>query len=227
MRIGLVTDTHLPALHRQLDDLGPEAAEFFASVDLILHAGDVTAPSVLDWLAQFASVVVAQGNNDGFADPRMKPVQVLDFHGWRIGMVHNLAPERRPVEVLRERHFGMHVDIMIAGHTHLERLEQRDGVTLINSGSPILPHHKDTRHGTVGLLELAPGRLHAEIRLLGHTEGRRNPATPMLLEVIEGQVMRLIHGHGHGPLHTHPAGDSSEAVAHRAAPHRQVEDATA
>lgn len=213
MRIGLVTDTHLPALHRQLDELGPEAAAFFATVDLILHAGDVTAPSVLDWLEQFAPVVVAKGNNDGFEDPRMRPVQLLDIEGWRIGMVHNLAPERRPVPVLRERHFGgACVDIMIAGHTHLERLEHRDGVALINSGSPILPHHKDTRHGTIGLLELAPGRLHAQIQLLGHTDGRPNPATPMLLDVVDGQVVRLLHGHGHGPIHRH-AGDGQAAGA--------------
>ncbi len=205
MRIGLVTDTHLPALYRQLDDLGPEAASFFCTVDLILHAGDVTSPSILDWLEQFAPVVVAKGNNDDFHDPRMRPVQFLDIEGWRIGMIHNLAPERRPVDLLRERHFGADVDIMIAGHTHLERLEHRDGVVVINSGSPILPHHKDTRHGTIGLLELAPGRLHAEILLLGHTEGRYNPATPMMLDVEDGRTLRLIHGHGHGPIHRHGA----------------------
>lgn len=211
MRIGLVTDTHLPALHRQLDDLGPEAAEFFATVDLILHGGDVTGPSILDWLEQFAPVVVAKGNNDGFEDPRMKPVQYLDIEGWRIGMVHNLAPEHRPVHVLRERIFHRsHVDVMIAGHTHLERLEHRDGVTIINSGSPILPHHKETRHGTIGLLELSPGRLHAQIQLLGHTEGRPNPATPMQLDLIDGVVERLVHGHGHGQIHTHV--DHAQAV---------------
>ena len=204
MRIGLVSDTHLPALYRQLDDLGPEAAAFFAGVDLILHGGDVTAPSVLDWLEQFAPVVVAQGNNDGFHDPRMRPVQFLDIEGWRIGMAHNLAPEHRPVHVLRERVFGgEHADILIGGHTHLERLEHRDGVAIINSGSPILPHHKDTRHGTVGLLDLDRGRLHAEIVLLGHTEGRRNPSTPMVMDVEDGRLVRLVHGHGHRAIHVH------------------------
>ena len=111
-------------------------------------------------------------------------------------MVHTLAPERRPVAQLVERCLGgAPVDIIIAGHTHLERLEHRDGVAIINSGSPILPHHKDTRHGTVGLLELAPGRLHAEIQLLGHTEGRHNPATPMTMDIADGQLVRLVHQH--------------------------------
>ncbi len=182
MRIGLITDTHLPALIRSLDDLGPEAGAFFRTVDLILHGGDVTAPSVLDWLEQFAPVVVAQGNNDEFEDPRMKPVQILDVQGWRIGMTHNLAPETRPIPVLRDRSFGgIDVDIMIGGHTHLERLEAREGVLLVNSGSPTLPHHKETRLGTLGLLEFDGDHLHAEVFLLGHTDGRTNPARALRL----------------------------------------------
>ncbi len=195
MRIGLIADTHLPALHRQLDELWPEAAAFFAGVDLILHAGDVTSPAVLDWLAQFAPVVVAKGNNDGFRDPRMRPVQLLEIAGWRIGMAHNLAPERRPVAVLRERCLGgAPVDMLIGGHTHLERLEHREGAVILNPGSPTLPHHKDTRLGSVGLLELGPGRLRAAILPLGHSPGRPNPVAPMSLEVREGRPVRLVHG---------------------------------
>jgi uncharacterized protein len=182
MRIGLIADTHLPALLRSLDDLGPEAGAFLHTVDLILHAGDVTAPSVLDWLEQFAPVLVAQGNNDEFHDPRMQPVQILDVRGWRIGMVHNLAPETRPVDVLRGRYFGgAELDVIVAGHTHLERLEAREGVLVVNPGSPTLPHHKETRHGTLGLLELDGDHLHAEVFLVGHTEGKRNPARPLRL----------------------------------------------
>lgn len=181
MRVGLITDTHLPGIIRSLDDLGPEAAAFFRTVDLILHGGDVTAPVVLDWLEQFAPVLVAQGNNDEFEDRRMQPVQLLDLHGWRIGMIHNLAPEGRPVNVLRDRAFGTDVDIMIAGHTHLERLEVREGVLIVNTGSPTLPHQKETRLGTLGLIEFDGNHLHAEIFLLGHTEGRRNPARPLRL----------------------------------------------
>ena len=181
MRIGLVTDTHLPSLIRSLDDLGPECSAFFRTVDLILHGGDVTAPSVLDWLEEFAPVLVSQGNNDEFTDPRMKPLQLLDVHGWRIGMIHNLAPESRPVALLRDRCFGTDVDIMIGGHTHLERLEVRDGVLIVNSGSPTLPHHKETRLGTLGLLEFDGDHLHAEVLTLGHSDGRPNPARALTL----------------------------------------------
>lgn len=174
MRLGLVTDTHLPAIFRQLDELGPECGDFLRTVDLILHAGDVTWPGVLDWLEQFAPVIAARGNNDDFHDPRLKPRQFLDVEGWRIGMVHDLTPETRPLHAIAERHFG-NVDVMIGGHTHLDRIRHDHCHLLVNSGSPILPRHKETRLGTVGLLELTPQQAHAEIVVLGETPGRPNP----------------------------------------------------
>ena len=182
MRIGLLSDTHLPNAIRDLDGLGPEPALFFSTVDLILHGGDLTSPIVLDWLEQFAPVIAADGNNDSSQDPRSKEVQVLDAGGWKIGMVHNLDRQFRPVDELKKT-FPEKVDIMVSGHTHQERLEFREGVLLLNSGSITFPRHKELRLGTVGLLELAPCRLHAEIILLGETPGRPNPCVPMSLDL--------------------------------------------
>lgn len=189
MRIGILSDTHLPNLIRQLDELGPEPAAFFATVELILHSGDLSSPIVLDWLEQFAPVVCTTGNNDPISDDRCKDVEVLDIHGWRIGMVHSLKRGFRPVAQLQEL-FPSPVDIMIAGDTHQEHLEYRDGVVLLNSGSPTFPQHKDLRLGTVGLLDLAPATLHAEILLLGETPGRPNPGIPMTLSIQDGCIAR-------------------------------------
>jgi putative phosphoesterase len=187
MRIGIVSDTHLPNLIRQLDELGPEPARFFAAVDLILHSGDLTSPTVLDWLEQFAPVLCTTGNNDPIADKRCREVQILDVHGWRIGMVHSLRRGFRPMAEL-QRLFPTPVAIMVAGDTHQEALAYRDGVVLLNSGSPTFPQHKDLRLGTVGLLELAPERLHAEIVRLGETPGKPNPGKPISLDIRDGAV---------------------------------------
>ncbi|MDA0301214.1 MAG: metallophosphoesterase family protein [Chloroflexi bacterium] len=190
MRVALISDTHLPSLIRTPDELGPQLAAFLAGADLILHGGDVVRPFVLDWCEQFAPVVVAQGNNDDFTDPRMEKRQILDIEGWRIGMVHELRPEDRPVPVLLERALGgERVDVLIGGDTHVERLEYRDGVVVINSGSPTLPHHKEFRLGTVALLDLTPNRLHAEIISLGHTMGSPNPTVPRHLELHERRMV--------------------------------------
>ena len=191
MRIGLVSDTHLPSLMRSLDELGPQLAEFLRSVDLILHSGDVVTPSILDWCEQFAPLMAARGNHDVFDDPRIERVQVLDVEGLRIVTAHDLRPEDRPIEMILERDFkGMNPDIVVGGDTHVDRLEYRDGVVLMNSGSPNLPHHKETRLGTVGLLEIGPGgTVHAEVIVLGHTEGAPNPGTPRHMTVFEKRLI--------------------------------------
>ena len=61
MRIGLVTDTHLPSTIRELWD---EVRVVFAGADLILHGGDIVTPRVLDWLEAIAPTLAARGNND-------------------------------------------------------------------------------------------------------------------------------------------------------------------
>ena len=190
MKIGLISDTHLPQLLFSLDQLGPEVGDALRGVDLILHGGDVTVKAVIDWCEQFAPVLVARGNNDIFDDPRMSEQQFLDVDGVRIGMAHELRPESRPIaEILRSSLAGEQVDVLIGGDTHVERLEYRDGVLLINSGSPSLPHHFSTRLGTVGHLTIEHGRIEAEIFALGPTPGQRNPGRPQRVVIEQGRVV--------------------------------------
>ena len=187
MRIGLLTDTHLPGIIRTLDELGPLPGEFLSSVELILHGGALTSPIVLDWCEQFAPVICSTGNNDPIPDPRMKEVQVLELEGWTVGMIHSLEGQFRPINELQSL-FPTEVEIMICGHTHKERLEYREGVLLINSGSITFPQHKEVRLGTVGILELEPGIARAEIFPLGETEGSPNPGETLCLEIKNGTV---------------------------------------
>jgi putative phosphoesterase len=188
MIIGLLTDTHLPNMVRDLDELGPEPEQFFKSVDLILHGGDLIATRVLDWCEQFAPVICADGNNDVYEDPRTKMVQMLEIEGWKIGMIHSLEGEHRPMSDLQKM-FPSQVDIMVAGHSHQERLEHREGVVLLNSGSITFPQHKELRLGTVALLELKPDSLHAEIIPIGETPGSPNPGKAMSLDVTRNRTM--------------------------------------
>ena len=185
MRVALISDTHLPSLIRSPDELGPELGSFLTGADLILHAGDVVRPYVLDWCEQYAPVIVARGNNDSFEDDRMQPVQVLDIEGWRIGMIHELRPEERPVaELLAEGFGGEQLDVIIAGDTHYERIEYRDNTLVLNSGSPTLAHHREMTLGTVGFLEISDGRIHAEIVALGNPSAESVPwrARHLLIE---------------------------------------------
>jgi predicted phosphodiesterase len=132
-------------------------------------------------------VVCTTGNNDPISDARCKDVEILDINGWRLGMVHSLRRGFRPIAELQQL-FPTSVQIMIAGDTHQDVLTYREGVVVLNSGSPTFPHHKDLRLGTVGLLELTPQHLHAEIVLLGHTPGKPNPGIAMHLDIHDGHV---------------------------------------
>ena len=188
MRIGLITDTHLPGQIRDLGELGQLPQEFLSSVDLIMHGGDLTSPIVLDWCEQFAPVICSTGNNDPIPDPRMKEVQILETEGWTIGMIHSLEGKFRPIKDLQKL-FPKPVNIMISGHTHQERLEYREGVVLINSGSITFPRHKEVRLGTVGILEIESQKLKVDIFPLGETPGSPNPGSRLYLEVEEGIVV--------------------------------------
>jgi len=182
MRIGLLTDTHLPSTIRELWD---EVKVAFAGVDLILHGGDIVTPRVLDWLEDIAPTLAARGNNDGgWEDPRMQDVQWLDLEGWRVAMVHDMEPEDRPIDHLKRCYLkGEHADVIITGHTHFERLTYREGVLQINSGSPTHPHLWSTRLGTVGILDLTPGKIIAKVCKLGETPGLQNPGQELFFDL--------------------------------------------
>ena len=171
----MLTDTHQPLDQRKPWD---EVYSIFDGVDLILHGGDIVHPMVLDWLEEIAPVLAARGNNDvGWDDPRVADVQWLDVEGLRLAMLHDMEPEDRPIQLLQDLYLGgEHADIIVTGDTHYERMDFRDGVLQINTGSPTLPHHYSTRLGTVGLLRVEPGLLEAQIVRLGETPGKVNPA---------------------------------------------------
>ena len=82
--------------------------------------------------------------------------------------------------------------MLVAGDTHLELLELRGETLFLNPGSPTLPHHKEFRLGTVGLLELSPDAIRAEIVLLGDSDGSPNPGTASRLDVarVDGRMQR-------------------------------------
>jgi putative phosphoesterase len=174
MLIGLISDTHQPSERK---DLWDEARLVFAGVDLILHAGDIVHPIVLDWLQEIAPVLAARGNNDlGIDDTRIEEMQVVDVEGQRIVVVHDLVREQGKIDRMALGPSGRgRPDVVISGHTHLESLCLRDGMLQLNPGSATLPHQMSTRLGTVGLLEIDAAYMSARIIRLGHSEGKPNP----------------------------------------------------
>ena len=195
LRIGVLSDTHLPSRIAEVSELGGLTEQVFANVDLIMHAGDVNLPAVLDWCERFAPVVCSRGGHDHFEDDRCRPVQLLQHEGWRLGMVHDIEaiPSRisTPLQLATEIYGDPELDIMIAGDSHFERLIYRgdEAVLLLDPGSPTFPHHQRTRLGSVALIELARDYVRAEIVPLGETLGSPNPTTAARVVFERGRVI--------------------------------------
>src|SRR5256886_13746964 len=120
-RIGVISDT--PGLVR------PAALRALAGADLIVHAGDVGAPEVLDALRAVAPVVAVRGNNDrGRWATALAETEVVERGGRAIYVLHDLHELD-----LDPRAAGF--DAVITRHSHQPRIERRDGVLYLNPGS--------------------------------------------------------------------------------------------
>jgi putative phosphoesterase len=152
MRIGVVSDTHAP---RRWKSCPPAVADVLRNVDLILHAGDICVPSVLDELAEFAPVRAVLGNNDGpdVAARGIGETQQFDVDGVRIAMIHDSGPSAGRWR--RMRHRFPHADVVVYGHSHIPMDVEQDGLRLFNPGSPT--DRRRQPQGTVGLLEIVDG----------------------------------------------------------------------
>jgi len=141
--------------------LPPRVLKLLDGVDLILHAGDVYAPQVLDELEQLAPVLAALGNGDlGLEqDRRVQRTHILSLGGLTIGLVHGLAYPFRPISFT----FGREVDVVVFGDTHVATIERANGTLLVNPGSPTLPNNLVGVLGTVGFLEISDGQAQAKI----------------------------------------------------------------
>lgn len=123
-RIGLISDTHKL--------LRPEALDFLRGSDLIVHAGDLVTPDVLEPLRAMAPVVAVRGNNDrGEWAGALRETERVALAGVDILVIHDLADLRRlGIDPAREG-----VRVVVSGHSHKPRVEERGGVLYVNPGS--------------------------------------------------------------------------------------------
>lgn len=136
-RVVLIGDTHLPRLGRTLP---APLTDALSRADRILHVGDHTNPSVIDLLAAFAPTDAVAGNNDPpELRERLGLVRIVTIEEVRIGLTHgHLGPGRTtPERALRTfAESDPPVDAIAFGHSHQPMVERRDGVWLLNPGSP-------------------------------------------------------------------------------------------
>jgi uncharacterized protein len=151
----VIADTHVP---RRAKGLPAGLIPSLERADLILHAGDLMDPALLDELAEYASVKAVRGNLD---PPSLDLPQTLefDFGGIRTAMIHDSGRKQGRRNRMRRRFPNARV--VVFGHSHIPLLEDEDGLMLLNPGSPT-DRRRQPRH-TFALLRAEEGRVRAEI----------------------------------------------------------------
>lgn len=165
MRIGVIADTHIPDLMRELP---VRALEVFSGVDLIFHAGDICDLAVLQQLEPIAQTFAVFGDQDQLRVRHyLQEKQCLEFSNRRVGLVHGhrawegdwlkrLAFRFNPTlraEALYEHVLSAftNVDAVVFGHSHAPYIRMHGGVLLFNPGSAV---PRNGQPGTVGILEI-------------------------------------------------------------------------
>jgi putative phosphoesterase len=145
--IGVVSDTH--------GLLRPQAVEALRGSDRILHAGDVGAPEILEALAQIAPVTAIRGNVDAAPWARVLPAtEVVEVNGISIYMLHDLAQLDQKPEAAGFR-------VIVYGHSHKQRIEEKNGVLYFNPGSA--GPRRFSLPVSVGRLRITAGKIRAEL----------------------------------------------------------------
>jgi putative phosphoesterase len=100
-----------------------------AGSDLIIHAGDIGAPEILDALRALAPVAAVKGNVDtGAWAANLRATAVAEAGGTLIYVLHDLGElDLDPAAA----GFG----VVVSGHSHKPGSLERGGVLFVNPGS--------------------------------------------------------------------------------------------
>jgi len=174
--IGVVADTHVPD---RLPALRSQVLEVFsrAQVDVILHAGDICVPQVLDALGEVVPVIAVKGNRDwvfGASLPALwqgvlggVPTALLHGHGspmdyWRDKMAYLTRGYAFERYAALASAWAPDARLIVFGHSHTAENRQVGERLFFNPGSACVSEHRDLPP-TVGLLTVAAGMVTGEI----------------------------------------------------------------
>lgn len=153
VRVGVVADTHVGEF---LDELPETVLEALDGCALVLHAGDLSVPSVLTELDAVAPVVAVRGDHDRLDGLALPETAVVAVCGHRIGIVHGVRRKLVDASIItagvlagRDVRYraGLHralarrlgpVDCVVYGHWH-EPSCARVGSTLVFSPGAVCP----------------------------------------------------------------------------------------
>ncbi|MHB8059498.1 MAG: metallophosphoesterase family protein [Gaiellaceae bacterium] len=134
LRVVCLSDTHL----RDGSGLPLWCLDRLQGADLIVHAGDLVAPPLLEQLERLARVVAVRGNMDLPAlKERLPAREIAEIGGARIGVLHDSGPALGRIARLTRAFPGC--DAVLYGHTHVPEIQRPGRRLILNPGSPTAP----------------------------------------------------------------------------------------
>jgi uncharacterized protein len=120
-QIGVISDTH--------GLLRPQAIAALRGSHLIIHAGDVGKPEVIDELRTLAPTFVVRGNVDtGAWAARLPMTELVEIGELRFFVLHDISQlDLDPA--------AAGFTAVVFGHSHVPSIERRQGVLFLNPGS--------------------------------------------------------------------------------------------
>ncbi|CAJ1586704.1 metallophosphoesterase [[Mycobacterium] wendilense] len=134
MRLLLLSDTHVPT---RAKDLPAQVWDEVARADVVIHAGDWMAVTLLDALADRAACLIAcWGNNDG-ADVRARLPERADATLARLRFTVTHETGAAAGREARMSRLYPDTDVLVFGHSHIPwDTTSATGLRLLNPGSP-------------------------------------------------------------------------------------------
>jgi putative phosphoesterase len=119
--VGVISDTH--------GLLRPEAVSALQGADVIIHAGDVGNPEVIEELRGVAPTFVVRGNIDkGHWADALPMTEVVEIGERRFYVLHDISQ-------LDFDPAAADFAAVVFGHSHVPSIETREGVLFLNPGS--------------------------------------------------------------------------------------------
>lgn len=170
MRIGIIGDTHIPAL----SPLPPaRVGEVFKGLDIILHVGDICELYVLEQFQETHTLTFAVYGEDDSEEAKryLDEKRVVRFGERRVGMIHGHQREEsqtgvagglrrlfkrrsEPVDLptfLLGSFEDEEVDAIVFGHMHQPYVKMENGVLLFSPGAALPVRGQ---HPSVGILDI-------------------------------------------------------------------------
>ena len=116
--ILILSDTH--GLLRE------EVKAMLAQADVVIHAGDINTPAIVEALRQCGESYIVRGNNDKDWAVDLPHSLTFTVEGVRFFMVHNKKDVPKDLSG---------ADVVVYGHSHRYAMEDREGVLWLNPGS--------------------------------------------------------------------------------------------